>query len=286
MRLLKAFFIVLCALLPLSTGIAQQSIPDLTAPVVDTTGTLSSGFSAQLAEQLRAFEARKGSQVAVLVTHTTQPETIEQFGIRVADSWKLGRKKIDDGVILIIAVQDRTLRIEVGYGLEGALNDATSKRIIDEHIVPQLRAGKVEAGIQAGVDQIMRVIDGETLPPPPVTSKAHEHSSIANSEGVLVFLFTVAVAIGQAIRKAVGKLPAVLISGLGAGAIAALLLGLLPALFVAVVVGLFVLGGGHAGRFPGGVGGYSRRGSGGFGSSGGFGGGGGGFGGGGASGRW
>lgn len=285
MRLFKITLLICCAFLPFSKGFAQQDIPRLTTQVVDTTGTLSSGFTAQITEQLRAFEARKGSQVAVLVTQTTQPETIEQFGIRLADSWKLGRKKVDDGAILIIALQDRALRIEVGYGLEGALNDATSKRIIEEYIVPQLRAGQLEAGIQAGVDQITRVIDGEALPPPRASAKSSGEFSMGNSEGILVFLFTVAVAIGQTIRKAVGKLPATLISGLGAGALAALLIGLLPALFVGVVVALFVLGSGNASRFPGGVGGYSRRG-GGFGSSGGFGGGGGGFGGGGASGRW
>ncbi|HET6492660.1 MAG TPA: TPM domain-containing protein, partial [Burkholderiales bacterium] len=115
---------------------AEVAIPPLTARVTDLTGTLSAAQRTALEERLAAFEAKKGSQVAVLLVPTTQPETIEQYAIRVAEQWKLGRKGVDDGVLLLVAMQDRTVRIEVGYGLEGALPDATAKRIVEEYIVP------------------------------------------------------------------------------------------------------------------------------------------------------
>src|SRR6185437_12342194 len=110
------------------------------------------------------------SQIAVLMVPTTAPETIEQFGIRVADQWKLGRKGVDDAAILIIAKQDRTVRIEVGYGLEGALNDAVSERIVSEIIVPRFRQGDFYGGITAGVDRMIGVVNGEPLPAPQASS--------------------------------------------------------------------------------------------------------------------
>src|SRR5512140_439195 len=136
-----------------AAGFAQAEVAvPVPARVTDQTGTLTPDQVQGLERTLRAFEARKGSQIAVLIVPTTQPETIEQFGIRVADRWKLGRKGIDDAAILIVAKNDRTLRIEVGYGLEGALNDATSKRIISEVIVPRFTQGDLYGGIAAGVD--------------------------------------------------------------------------------------------------------------------------------------
>ena len=148
------------------TAFADVAVPPLTGRVVDLTGTLNSGQKADLEQKLKAFEDRKGSQVAVLIVPTTAPETIEQYSIRVADQWKIGRKKVDDGAILLVAKDDHKLRIEVGYGLEGALTDLTSKRIIDEEIVPKFRSGDFAGGISAGVDRILRVIDGEPLPAP------------------------------------------------------------------------------------------------------------------------
>src|SRR3979490_1262216 len=145
--------------------------PPLTGRVVDQTGTLASGDIAALQQTLQNFEARKGSQVAVLIVPTTAPETIEQYSIRVAEAWEIGRKKIDDGAILVVAKNDRMLRIEVGYGLEGALTDATSKRIIDEIITPRFRSGDFAGGISAGVYRILGVIDGEKLPAPPERSQ-------------------------------------------------------------------------------------------------------------------
>src|SRR6266436_7705210 len=145
---------------------ADVAVPPLSGRVVDTTGTLSSGDIAAQSQRLLDFQKRKGSQIAVLIVPTTAPETIEQYSIRAAETWKIGRKKIDDGVLLVIAKDDRKLRIEVGYGLEGALNDVTAKRIIDEVITPKFRSGDFAGGISAGVDRILRVIDGESLPAP------------------------------------------------------------------------------------------------------------------------
>ena len=140
---------------------ADVAVPPLSGRVVDQTGTLSAGDISALTQTLKNLETRKGSQVAVLIVPTTAPETIEQYSIRVAEAWKIGRKKIDDGALLVVAKNDRKLRIEVGYGLEGALTDVTSKRIIDEIIVPKFRNGDFAGGISAGVDRIVAVIDGE-----------------------------------------------------------------------------------------------------------------------------
>lgn len=154
--------VVALALAPFAR--ADVAVPVLTGRVVDQTGTLSADAVARLDQKLKAFEARKGSQIAVLIVPTTQPEAIEQFSIRVAEAWKIGRKKIDDGAILLVAKNDRKLRIEVGYGLEGALPDVTAKRIIDEIITPKFKTGDFDGGIEAGVDRMIGVIDGEPLP--------------------------------------------------------------------------------------------------------------------------
>lgn len=141
MSILKTARIVLLALIPFWSSVAgaDVAIPALTARVTDETATLTGEQRATLEQTLQAFEEKKGSQISVLIVPTTQPETIEQYSIRVVEQWKLGRKHVDDGVLLIVAKNDRTLRIEVGYGLEGVLNDATSSRIINEVIVPRFR---------------------------------------------------------------------------------------------------------------------------------------------------
>ena len=134
--------------------------------MTDLTETLTPDQTAKLEQKLAAFEARKGSQIAVLIVPTTQPEAIEQYSIRVAEQWKLGRKGVDDGALLLVAKDDRALRIEVGYGLEGALPDAIAKRIIEDIIVPRFKTGDFYGGIDAGVDAMIKVVDGEPLPPP------------------------------------------------------------------------------------------------------------------------
>ena len=148
------------------SALALVAVPPLTGRVVDQTGTLSAGDIASLTQTLKDLETRKGSQIAVLIVPTTDGEAIEQFSLRVAEAWKIGRKKIDDGALLVIAKNDRRLRIEVGYGLEGALTDATTKRIIDEDITPKFKTGDFAGGVSAGVDRMIGVIDGEKLPAP------------------------------------------------------------------------------------------------------------------------
>ena len=262
-----------------------QPVPPLTGRVVDLTASLNPEQSAELTRRLRDFEQRKGSQLAVLIVPGTQPEAIEQFSMRVADQWKLGRKKIDDGAILVIAKNERALRIEVGYGLEGVLNDATCKRIIDELIVPYFKNADFYGGISTGVEAMMKTIDGESLPEPPRPSHTSlADDSLAQAWPVLLFI---ALAASRFARHLLGPLPgAILVGGLLA-VISWMLLGIM---FIAILSGLagFVitlLGPAliaHGGK-PG-YGGTYR--DGGDLGGGGFRGGGGGFGGGGASGRW
>jgi uncharacterized protein len=253
----------------------------LTGRVTDQTATLSAEQKAVLEQTLQAFEARKGSQLAILIVPTTAPETIEQYALRVAEQWKLGRKKIDDGAVLVIAKTDRALRIEVGYGLEGALNDATSKRIISEIITPRFKQGDFYGGITAGVDQIIRVIDGEPLPAPSGTRAG----GTADLQQYVPVIFILALVIGGVLRAVLGRFPGALVTGGVVAVLAWLFAGAVSIALVAGVIALLftLLGGGMGGL---GVGGYRGGfGTGGFGG-GGFGGGGGGFGGGGASGRW
>ncbi len=145
---------------------AQVAVPPLSGRVVDLTGALSAEAKQDLATRLEAIEKARGSQVAILLLPTVQPEDIEAFGIRVADAWKLGRKGVDDGAILIVALQDRRLRLEVGRGLEGALPDAIAKRIISDTITPFFKQGDFHGGLAAGVNVIAEKIGAEALPPP------------------------------------------------------------------------------------------------------------------------
>jgi uncharacterized protein len=263
---------------------ALVEVPSLRAPVTDLTGTLTPDQAAALEAKLRAFEQAKGSQVAVLIVPTTQPEAIEQYAIRVADAWKLGRKGIDDGAMLIVAKDDRKLRIEVGYGLEGALPDATANRIIDEVIVPRFRAGDFYGGISAGVDRMLRVIEGEPLPEPERRSPAH---AVPGLFTVLPFLFIFAMVGGSIFRRMFGRVGGAFATGGLVGFLTWLLVGILGVSFVAGVLAfIFSLLGGLGGGGPGsgGSGWYSRRHDRGWGYPGGWGGGGGGFGGGGWSG--
>lgn len=271
--------LALCGTLPAA---AEVPVPPLTGHVVDQTGLLTPAQQATLEQQLGAFEARKGSQLAVLVVTTTAPETIEQYGLRAAEQWKLGRARVDDGAILLVARDDRTLRIEVGYGLEGALNDATAKRIISDIIVPRFRQGDFAGGIAAGVERMIRVVDGEPLPEPEERSAGG-----GGIERYVPVLFVLALAAGGLLRALLGPFPGALATGGIVALIAWLLAGaVLVGLVAGVIAFLFTLAGGGMG---GPLGGFGRGPGGGFGGGlggGGFGGGGGSFGGGGASGRW
>ena len=265
---------------------AQIPVPPLTGRVTDQTATLSAEQKAALEQTMQAFEARKGSQLAILIVPTTAPETIEQYAVRVAELWKLGRKKVDDGAILVIAKNDRAARIEVGYGLEGALNDATSKRIISERITPRFAQGDFNGGIVAGVDQIIRVVDGEALPQP----IAKPAGSVANVQQYVPVIFIVAMVMGGLLRSVLGRFPGALVTGSAVAVIAWLFAGAVSIAVVAGVIALLftLLGGGMGGHGMRGHRGSMRTGGfgGGFGGGGGFSGGGGGFGGGGATGRW
>jgi len=262
---------------------AQVPVPPLRSLVTDLTGTLKPEQQASLEARLRAVDERKGTQVAVLIVPTTKPEEIEQYALRVVEQWKLGRKKVDDGVLLLVARNDRTMRIEVGYGLEGVLNDATAKRIVSEVITPRFKDGDYFGGIDAGTDRIVRLVEGEALP-----AAAARGPDSQNDIGRLApVLLVIALVAGSALRAALGRLPGSLVTGAAVGGAAWLLSGTLIAAALGALIAFFFtlfgagmhgLGHGHGGHHRGGLGG-------GFG--GGFrGGGGGGFGGGGSSGRW
>ncbi|WP_408140397.1 TPM domain-containing protein [Paraburkholderia strydomiana] len=273
---------VLLALIPFWSSVvsADVAIPALTARVTDETATLTVEQRASLEQTLQAFEAKKGSQISVLIVPTTRPETIEQYSMRVVEQWKLGRKRVDDGALLIVAKNDRALRIEVGYGLEGVLNDATSSRITNEVIVPRFRQGDLYGGITAGVSSMMNVINGEPLPPP--DRRAGGESG--GVQGYLPILFVLTLAAGGVLRSVLGRLAGSAVTGGGVAVVAWLLSGALSVGMLAGLIALlFTLFGSGLGAF---VGGRTIGGFGGGSSRTTFRGGGGGFGGGGASGRW
>ena len=269
----------LLAVFVASGSLAQAIAPPLVGHVTDQTGTLSPEQIATLEQTLSAFEARKGTQLAVLIISSALPEAIEQYALRVAESWKIGRKHVDDGVILVVAKDDRTLRIEVGYGLEGALSDIISKRIISETIVPRFKQGDFFGGIALGIDQIIGVIDGEPLPIPDSPSR----STDSNIRQFLPLLFILVIGVGGVLRNVFGKVGGSFITGAIVTGLAWLVAG---SLLIALIAGFAALsftliGAATVLQSLGGMAG-GRHGSGG----GGFRGGGGGFGGGGASGRW
>jgi len=273
---------------------AEVAVPPLKAHVTDLTGTLSAQQLRDLDSRLAAFERGKGSQVAVLMLPTTAPETIEEYSIRVADAWKIGRARAEDGVILVVAKNDRKLRFEVGTGLEGAIPDVIAKRIVSDVIAPHFGTGDFYGGIAAGTDAVMKLIEGEGLPAPQsgVIMKGVHHAIDFQT----IFLLFVALVVTDAIfRRLFGRVVGAGISGgivgaivwVAAGVLAFAVIGGLLGFVIALVNGLGSRRGGWAsGGWPGG--GWS--GGGGFGGGGfgggGFSGGGGGFSGGGASGSW
>jgi len=270
-----------------------QPVPALSARVTDLTGTLTAGQQNALEQKLAAFESAKGSQLAVLIVATTHPEEIEEYSIRVVDAWKLGRKNVDDGALLLVAKDDHRVRIEVGRGLEGVLTDALSNRILDETVKPAFRQGNYYGGIDAGLDQMMKLIQGEPLPPPEERWQGGRRGH--GGGGALPFILFAVFAGSVVLRGIFGRTVGSLLTGAGAGVLV-LIAGYAVALALLAAVGGFLwtllaglgrgsgwssggLGGGWGG-FGGGLGG-----GGGFGG-GGFSGGGGGFSGGGASGSW
>lgn len=258
---------------------AQQAVPPLKARVTDLTGVLSAAERQALEDKLARFELDKGSQIAVLIVPTTQPETIEEYSIRVAEAWQLGRKGVDDGVLLLVARDDRAVRIEVGYGLEGVIPDAVAKRIIEEIIVPRFRTGDYAGGLNSGVAALMRLIAGEPLPPPRPETAGDGFKPLLPVAMMFAFV------LGGVLRFLLGRLTAAGIVGTVAFFGAWWLLGSLIAAFLVAAFAFSITLSGSAPSTLGlGRGGFGGWAGGGFG--GGFRGGGGGFGGGGASGRW
>jgi uncharacterized protein len=278
--------ILLLAFLWLQSALAQslQPIPALAGPVVDMTGTLSAAEEAALQTRLTDYAKTKGSQVQLLIVSSTEPEDIAQYSIRVVDQWKLGRARQDDGVLLLIAKDDRRMRIEVGYGLEGVIPDARANQIITQVITPKFRTGDFYGGVSGGIETLLKLIDGEALPPPPPEDSFGGGGT--SLTGLPVPAIIAGVVIGLVARALLGKFFGP-VTGMGAGGLIALAIaGASAGLFTALLVGFVLLwlsgGGGGGGWYSGGGrgGGWSG------GSGGGWSGGGGGFGGGGASGSW
>lgn len=288
--------LLLLSLSLLSTpAFAQVPVPRLTAPVMDQTQTLTPAQIASLDRTIRDFRDRKGSQISVLIVPTTQPESIEQYSIRVVEDWKLGRRDVEDGVLLLVAKDDRAVRIEVGYGLEGALPDVIANRIVQQVIVPRFRQGDFAGGIAEGIERIIAVVEGEPLPEP----ERRSQPSVEGIGQIFPILFMLVIVGGGILRRMLGGFGGATVVGGLAGTIAWALTKVIGVgIGAGVIAFIFTLlgGGGFGGsgwsnRRRGGYGGGwggGFGGGGGFGSGGGGGwsGGGGGFGGGGASGRW
>jgi uncharacterized protein len=265
------------------------AVPKLTAHVIDLTGTLTSGERAGLEEKLRAFEQSRGSQLAVLLVPSIGPETIEEFAGRVTDEWKLGRKGVDDGVLLVIAKQERRIRIHTGRGVQGTLTDALSKRIVSDVVTPRFRSGDFAGGIDAGVDAVMKAVEGEALALPPPQKAQRKVDTVSSYSNFLWMGFFIVPIVAMVLKSLVGRFFGAGLTAGMTGLAGWFVFGSLAfGLVAAVLAFLFTLfmgsGMGRGGGFiPGGFGG----GGGGFsGGGGGFSGGGGGFDGGGASGSW
>ena len=278
------------------SALALVAVPPLSDRVVDQTGTLGSNDIASLTQTLKDLEARKGSQIAVLIVSTTDGEAIEQFSLRVAEAWKIGRKKIDDGALLVIAKNDRRLRIEVGYGLEGILTDATTRRIIDEDITPKFKTGDFAGGVSAGVKRMVGIVNGEKLPEP---EPPHWQSPglLSNIDPFNPFVLASVFIVGGALRTALGRLVGSVATGGFVGFLAWLLVGNIGvaavagvlAFLIAAFIDLMPSGGSRGTRrgwSSGGSSDWSSSSSSSSSDSGSFSGGGGSFGGGGASGSW
>jgi len=253
-------------------------IPALTAPVTDTAGLLNPADVDALNTRLLLFSKEKGSQIAILIVPTTAPEDIFSYSFRVADNWKLGRKGVDDGVLVVIAVQDRKSNLQVGYGLEGAIPDARAKQVLDDIMAPHFRQGDFAGGLNAGTNALIKLINGEDLPAPQSRQGRNK-----GNENAIVLAIVAGVVGGLLIRGVFGR-GFGSVAGGGIALAIALLLGvaIAAAIFAAIFAAVAATSSGRGG-FGGLGGGY---GGGGFGGGGGFSGGGGGFGGGGASGSW
>ena len=267
-----------------------QPVPTLATHLTDTVGLLPEARRAALENRLVQLEQQNGAQVAVLIVATTRPEDVAAYALRVVEAWRLGRKGVDDGLLFVVAKDDRRMRIEVGYGLEGAVPDAVAKQIIAEVVAPRFRAGDFPGGVEAGVDAIAARIAGAGLPAPPADRGAGPDIGESDFGGMLMLAVIVAIGLGGVLRAIFGRLlGAAVASGVVGGGVWLLTGALTIGLIGAALAFFFVLvaGTGGASRHSGGpwIGGGGGFGGGG-GGGGGWSGGGGGFGGGGASGGW
>ena len=296
MRRLLAFVVSACALL---AGAAQAQpmlpVPPLVARVIDQTGTLTPAQTDALSAKLAAIETQRGAQVVVLIVPTTQPEDIASYGYRVADAWKVGRRDVGDGLVIIVAKNDRRVNIEVARTLEGPIPDVLAGRIINEQIKPAFKANDYAGGLNAAIDRLDKAIAGEALPVPSATARAKKSGSGFDIQDLAIFLFVGVPIAGAVLTGIFGRKLGALLTGGAVGGIgfwltASLLVAGGAGLVALFLVGVMGMGSGRLGRMGGGpVIWGGGGGGGGFGSGGGGGfssGGGGSFGGGGASGSW
>lgn len=192
MALLRLLPGLLLALALTAAG-AQEfvPVPQLQARVTDKIGMLTESQRSTLENVLKEYEERTGSQIAILLVSKTEPEAIEQYGIRVADAWKLGRKGVDDGVLLLVAKDNppslRRLRIEAGRGVQGSLTDAQAKRILQDVIAPHFRQNDFYGGLAAGISAITSLLDKESFPAPEDRKAAQQEESDGFSLGLFIF---------------------------------------------------------------------------------------------------
>lgn len=273
-----------------------QPVPALSGRVVDSVGLLGAAQAQALGDKLAAFETRSGSQIVLLLVATTAPEDIASYAQRVGDAWKIGRRQVGDGLLLVVARDDRKVRIEVAKTLEGAVPDLAARRIIDQQIAPAFKRGDYAAGLDAGIDALIARIQGEALPAPDAPAADGTGGRAAegfNWQNLAIFFFVGVPVVGGVLSRVLGRKLGALATALGAGGMAVVLgAGLVVAAVAAavalVLVGVIGVGGGRIG----GLGGFPPIGWGGGGRGGGGGGGGfrsgggGDFGGGGASGGW
>lgn len=296
-RLLAAWLAAFLLVLVAGAASAQelQPVPALSARVIDQTGTLDAVQRKGLEDKLAAFEQSKGTQIVFLMVATTQPEDIASYANRIGNAWKIGRKGVGDSVLLVVAKDDRKVRIEVAKTLEGAIPDLAAKHIIDEAITPNFRRGDFAGGLQAAADRIIARVSGEALPEPNPAQRG------GGAEGfdwmnLAIVLFIAVPVVGRILSAILGRKLGAMATGAGVGAIALLVTSSIVVAVIAALVALVFSmasgglagvgssrrGGWGAGPWIGGGGGWSGGGAGGWGGSGG----GGDFGGGGASGDW
>ena len=296
--LFAALFAVISAVMvPTARAQDVQAIPALTAHVIDQTDTLNAAQRQALESKLTVFEQQRGAQIVVLIVASTLPEDIAAFAQRVGDNWKIGRKNIGDGLLLVVAKNDRAVRIETTKALEGAIPDLAARQIIDSAITPRFRQNDFAGGLDAAADQIMARITGENLPSPADRGQTRKATSGLSWTDLAVFLFFAVPIGGRVLSGIFGRKLGAAATGGAVGGLAwlftsSLLIGGIAAaagLVFALITSLGSLGSLGRGRSPGWGGGFGGGGSGGFGGGGGGGfssGGGGNFGGGGASGGW